>query len=68
MHLKQVEKAIDCGVPVIGYLYWSLIDNFEWHHGSDIRFGLIDVNYDTFARKVRPSALRYKEMIEERKS
>ena len=63
-HLKQMGKAIKAGVPVIGYLYWSLLDNFEWHHGFDPRFGLIEVDYSTFQRTVRPSAFRLRDIID----
>lgn len=66
-HLKQVEKAIAKGAPVIGYLYWSLLDNFEWHRGFGPRFGLIEVDDKTFERRVRPSALLLKEVIQTRK-
>jgi len=44
------------GVDVQGYLYWSLIDNFEWDKGFGPRFGLIDINYNTYKRTVRESA------------
>jgi beta-glucosidase len=66
-HIQEVDKAVERDMDIIGYCYWSLLDNFEWHYGSDIRFGLIDVNYETLGRKVRPSARRYQELIEERK-
>lgn len=65
-HVKQVDEAVAKGIPVIGYLYWSLLDNSEWHHGLLIRFGLIGVDYETFSRNVRPSALAYHNMIKER--
>jgi beta-glucosidase len=61
-HLKQLEKAIDAQIPVFGYLYWSLIDNFEWHHGFGPRFGLMEVNYQTFERTPRESAFRFREV------
>jgi beta-glucosidase len=50
---------------VKGYFYWSLLDNYEWSYGFTERFGLVEVNYDTFTRTVRPSALIYKRIIEE---
>jgi beta-glucosidase len=64
---KQVEgvrRAIADGADVRGHLYWSLMDNYEWALGFEKQFGLIKVNYDTLERKVRPSALVYKELIE----
>ena len=63
-HLKQVEKAIQEQIPVVGYLYWSLLDNYEWHHGFKPRFGLLEVDYKTFKRSPRPSAYRLKEIIQ----
>ncbi|MDP2653999.1 MAG: glycoside hydrolase family 1 protein [Candidatus Omnitrophota bacterium] len=61
-HLLQVHKAIEEGIPVIGYLYWSLLDNFEWDHGFRPRFGLVHVDYDSLARTLRPSAHRFAEV------
>jgi len=54
--LAAVHEVITEGVPVRGYIYWSLLDNFEWAHGYRPRFGLVDVDRDTMARTVRPSA------------
>jgi len=58
-HLYWVWKAIQDGVDVRGYLYWSLLDNFEWAHGFGPRFGLVEINYATLERKIRPSAYEY---------
>ncbi|MCU0650716.1 MAG: family 1 glycosylhydrolase [Candidatus Omnitrophica bacterium] len=55
-HLSMVHKAIENGAKVIGYTYWSLLDNFEWDKGFVPRFGLIEVDYRTQARTVRESA------------
>ncbi len=63
-HLAQVQRAVDAGSEVIGFLYWSLLDNFEWHHGYGPRFGLIEVDYETGRRAVRPSAKRFAEVIQ----
>lgn len=57
--LKNIGKAINEGVNARGYLHWSLMDNFEWDKGFWPRFGLVEVNYKTFERKIRPSALQY---------
>ncbi len=66
LHLWQVMRAMSAGVPVIGYLYWSLLDNYEWAEGYNARFGLIGVNFETQARLVRPSARWLAEVIEKR--
>ena len=57
-----IEKATDgvaaCkkdGIPVIGYMYWSLMDNFEWQKGYSMTFGLIEVDRTTQKRKAKPS-------------
>lgn len=44
-HLMRVWQAIDAGIPVKGYFYWSLMDNFEWADGFSPRFGLFSVDY-----------------------
>lgn len=64
---KQVEatwRAIEEGVDVRGHLYWSLLDNYEWALGFEKRFGLVEINYQTMERKIRPSAYVYKEICE----
>jgi beta-glucosidase len=58
-HLKSVYAAIQKGVRVTGYLYWSLTDNFEWDKGFAPRFGLVDIDYRTYARTVRESARKF---------
>ncbi len=62
-HLLWLERAIDEGVPVIGYQYWSLMDNFEWALGYSRRFGLIYVDYPTGNRILKDSALFYSDII-----
>lgn len=61
-HLKWVHKAIEEGVDVEGYFYWSLIDNYEWDKGFGPRFGLVEVDYSNFKREIRPSAFEYAKM------
>lgn len=58
-HLAQIWQAIEEGIPVRGYMHWSLIDNFEWIEGYEPRFGLMDAD-----RKWRPSAYLYQRIIE----
>ncbi len=62
-YLEEVARAIKAGVNVRGFFYWSLIDNFEWHLGFEPRFGLVEVDYETQKRHLRPSALTYAEII-----
>jgi beta-glucosidase len=64
-HLCWVYKAIQEGVDVRGYFYWSLIDNFEWDKGFWPRFGLVEVDYKTLERKIRPSAYEYARICKE---
>lgn len=63
-HLAQVHRAIAEGADVRGYFYWSLLDNFEWDKGFWPRFGLVEIDYATLERKIRPSAWEYKKIIE----
>lgn len=60
-----VAEAIAAGADVRAHLYWSLLDNYEWALGFEKRFGLVEVNYDTLERTVRPSAYVYKRIIEQ---
>jgi beta-glucosidase len=53
-HVAAAGEAIEQGVRLIGYLYWSLIDNFEWALGTAPRFGLAAVDYATQERRARP--------------
>ena len=54
--LAGLKSEIDSGVPVLGYLHWSLLDNFEWVFGYGPKFGLVSVDRQTFERRVKPSA------------
>ncbi|MEO7448239.1 MAG: GH1 family beta-glucosidase [Humibacillus sp.] len=62
-HVGAVLDAIDQGVPVRGYFYWSLLDNFEWAWGYAKRFGIIRVDYETQVRTPKASALDLAEVI-----
>jgi len=50
-------------VPILGYIHWSLTDNFEWENGFAPRFGLYEIDYATQSRTMRPSAGVYKDLI-----
>lgn len=51
-----LQAAIANGAELQGYLHWSLIDNFEWAYGKWPRFGLVEIDYKTGKRTLRPSA------------
>lgn len=62
-YLINLERACDENIPVFGYSYWSLLDNFEWAEGYEPRFGLIYVNYENQERILKDSAYFYKDII-----
>jgi beta-glucosidase len=54
--LAGLHESIAKGVPVLGYIHWSLLDNFEWARGYKPKFGLVSVDRTTFKRTPKPSA------------
>ncbi|MDP9068034.1 MAG: family 1 glycosylhydrolase [Actinomycetota bacterium] len=54
--LRGIHRCLLDGLEVLGYLYWSALDNFEWNHGYGPKFGLIAVDRATQERTPRPSA------------
>ncbi len=58
-HLAAVQAAIQAGARVEGFFHWTLVDNFEWAEGWHLRFGLIELDPVTQARRPRPSAQTY---------
>ena len=63
-YLLQVKRAVDEGIPVLGYQYWSIMDNFEWAAGYDPRFGLVYVDYhNNCERTIKDSALWSRDVI-----
>lgn len=56
-HLAEVKRAMDDGIDIRGYIYWSAFDNYEWNHGFAPTFGLVGIDHnDNLRRFVRPSA------------
>ncbi len=62
-HIAACQAALRAGVPLKGYFAWSLMDNFEWAHGYEKRFGLVWVDYATQQRTPKDSALWYRDVI-----
>ena len=76
-HLDQIRQAIESGGNVIGYLHWSLMDNYEWldNYKPEAKFGLFyvdpeddddnDDDYLNLRRKITKGAEAYKLIIKE---
>ena len=62
-HLAALARAIADGVDVRRYFAWSFLDNFEWEHGYEQRFGLVHVDYATQRRVPKRSGLWYRDHI-----
>lgn len=64
-HLAELRRAQGEGISLWGYFYWSLVDNFEWAEGFGHRFGIVEVDYKSQTRRVRPSAETLRKGCEE---
>ncbi len=58
-HIHQIWRALNFNWPVLGYLHWTLVDNFEWDRGWTRRFGLWALDRETQSRTQRGSAALY---------
>jgi beta-glucosidase len=67
-HIAAVGAALRRGVPMAGYMVWSLMDNFEWASGYDKRFGIVHVDYATQRRTLKDSARRYRRFLQHRRA
>ncbi len=61
--LRGLLDVMDDGVPVLGYLHWTLMDNFEWVFGYGHQLGLHEVDRETFVRTPKPSAGVYAALV-----
>ena len=71
-------SAAKLGVPLMGYFYWSLEDNYEWCEGWEAKFGLFKTDHKHLrwliarnkstdaAFTPRHSALLYREVVSRR--
>ena len=57
--VRRMHDLIARGFDLRGYHHWTLVDNFEWDVGWDLRFGLYELNVATQERLPRPSAALY---------
>ena len=62
-HVAAIRDAIDLGVDVRGYFYWSMLDNYEWAWGYEKRFGIVHVDYETQERSLKDSGREYARII-----
>ncbi len=62
-HLKEVYRAKQDGARIMGYMVWSIMDNFEWSHGYSKRFGLVHIDYKTLKRTIKDSGYWYSNVI-----
>ncbi len=63
-YLHHLKEAVKENIPVLGYLHWSIMDNFEWAEGYTPRFGLIYVDYSSQKRILKSSAIAYRKIIQ----
>jgi beta-glucosidase len=54
-HLAAVDRAREGGAPVLDYIAWTLLDNFEWAEGYRKRFGLVEVVEGSLDRRPKAS-------------
>ena len=66
-YLYSVSKAIKDGYNVVGYFYWSFMDNFEWAFGYDMKFGLYSVDFKTQKRELRKGANAFIDIVKNEK-
>jgi beta-glucosidase len=64
--MREVLACLAAGIEVRSYLYWSLLDNFEWSLGYGPKFGMVAVDRETFARHPKPSAAWFGEVARAR--
>lgn len=57
--VAEVEQCLREGIDVRSYIYWSLLDNFEWTQGYGQHFGLVSVDRESFTRTPKPSARHF---------
>ncbi len=67
-HIAAVGAALGQGVPMAGYMVWSLMDNFEWASGYAKRFGIVHVDNATQRRTAKDSAHWYRHFLQRQRT
>ena len=62
-HLAAVDRVRAAGVPVLDYVAWSLLDNFEWAQGHTQTFGLVAIEPGTLRRLPKASYRWYAQQV-----
>jgi beta-glucosidase len=62
-HFAAAADALRDGAPLAGYFIWTLMDNFEWSHGTSKRFGIVHTDYRTQRRRIKTSGYWYRDLI-----
>lgn len=62
-HLGACAQALQAGIPLLAYLAWSLLGNFEWARGYTQRFGLVHVDFAKQRRTPKDSALAWRDWL-----
>ena len=65
-YLYAMNRALRDRLDIRGYFYWSLMDNFEWAEGYDMKFGLYHVDFNTQERTLRKGSVPFIEMVNKR--
>jgi beta-glucosidase len=63
VHFDVAARAVSAGVPLKGFFVWSLMDNFEWASGYDLRYGITYVDFATQQRVIKDSGWWYQQWL-----
>jgi beta-glucosidase len=62
-YMGAIYQAVLEGVDLRGVFYWSLMDNYEWNDGFDMKFGLFSVDPTTKERVLRAGSYAYRDYV-----